>query len=198
VRPPRGPLNTAFSDLRPWTLLCPYDIRQLPAAAVAGACQTHRLVSDHQGAYTSATYGYGWPQLGDELPPVPRRADELAFSAVTLRAARTWAADQATARGMRAARIDDVVLAVGELCANSVLHGGGHGWLRVWSTGDVLVYEVTDTGVVTDPLAGRRWPDPDDDRGRGLWLANKLCDLVQLRSAATGTRVRVHLRLQAT
>ena len=31
--------------------------------------------------------------------------------------------------------------------------------------------------------------------GRGLWIANQLCDLVQVRSGAAGTTVRLHARL---
>ena len=30
--------------------------------------------------------------------------------------------------------------------------------------------------------------------GYGLWLANQLCDLVQIRSLPAGTAVRLHMR----
>jgi len=33
--------------------------------------------------------------------------------------------------------------------------------------------------------------------GRGLWLVNNLCDLVQIRSSASGTVVRLHLQRRA-
>ncbi|MEA2685742.1 MAG: hypothetical protein QOE93_937 [Actinomycetota bacterium] len=33
------------------------------------------------------------------------------------------------------------------------------------------------------------------DHGRGLWMANQLCDLVQLRTFASGTVVRLHMTL---
>lgn len=33
-------------------------------------------------------------------------------------------------------------------------------------------------------------------RGRGLWLANEMCDLVQIRSSAHGTVIRVHMMEQ--
>jgi hypothetical protein len=29
----------------------------------------------------------------------------------------------------------------------------------------------------------------------GIWIANQVCDLVQVRSTASGTTVRLHLRL---
>jgi hypothetical protein len=31
--------------------------------------------------------------------------------------------------------------------------------------------------------------------GHGLWIANQVCDLVQLRSFADGCAVRIHMRL---
>jgi len=34
-------------------------------------------------------------------------------------------------------------------------------------------------------------PPLSTEGGRGLWLANQLCDLVQIRSAASGTAVRL-------
>jgi hypothetical protein len=37
------------------------------------------------------------------------------------------------------------------------------------------------------------WPEPGELDGRGLWLANQLCDLVQIRSGAGGTRVRLQM-----
>ena len=52
--------------------------------------------------------------------------------------------------------------------------------------------EVSDSGVVTDPMTGRLAPDTDELDGRGLWMVNQLCDLVQLRSSSAGTTVRVH------
>ncbi len=50
------------------------------------------------------------------------------------------------------------MLAVNELAANSVRHGGGRGELHVWHEDDALVCEVRDAGCITDPLAGRHIP----------------------------------------
>jgi hypothetical protein len=41
---------------------------------------------------------------------------------------------------------------------------------------------------------GRRRPDHGAETGRGLWLINQVCDLVELRTGACGTTVRMHLR----
>ncbi len=92
-------------------------------------------------------------------------------------------------------RRERLVLAVNELATNSVRHGGGSGRLRVWRESDTLLCEVLDDGHMTEPLAGQRCPGPRSLGGRGLWIVNQLCDLVQLRSSARGTVVRTHTRI---
>jgi hypothetical protein len=56
---------------------------------------------------------------------------------------------------------------------------------------------VESAGRFEAPLAGREQPTMFDDHGRGLWLVNQLCDLVQVRSLATGSIVRIHLRARS-
>ena len=87
------------------------------------------------------------------------------------------------------------MLCVNEIAANSLLHGGGSGVLRVWAEPSTLICEVADSGTIADPLVGRQSPSLERVGGRGLWLANQLCDLVQIRSGAAGTVVRLHVRL---
>jgi len=75
----------------------------------------------------------------------------------------------------------------------AVRHGGGQGTLRAWQEGSSWVFEVTDGGVIGDPLAGRIPPRADQVGGFGLWLVHRLCDLVQQRDLGSGnvTRVRI-------
>ncbi len=89
--------------------------------------------------------------------------------------------------------VTDVVTAASELAANSVVHGGGTGTLRLWCEGDRLLVEVEDRGSIDEPLVGRLRPRMLQEGGRGLWLANQLCDLVQIRSGENGTKVRLHV-----
>ena len=95
--------------------------------------------------------------------------------------------------GMEATEVADLVTATSELAANSVMHGGGSGTLRLWREDQRLLAEVEDGGQIKEPLVGRIRPGVDQEGGRGLWLANQLCDLVQIRSGETGTTVRLHL-----
>ena len=79
------------------------------------------------------------------------------------------------------------------MAANSIRHGGGAGQIRIWAEPGAVVCELRDGGWISDPLAGRRRPSPGRLNGRGLWLANHLCDLVELRSSRAGTTVRLHV-----
>ena len=91
-------------------------------------------------------------------------------------------------------RRERLVLAVNELTTNSVRHGGGAGRLLVWRESDTLLCEVRDGGHMTEPLAGQWCPGPEALGGRGLWIVNQLCDLVQVRSSPGGSIVRAHMR----
>ena len=65
--------------------------------------------------------------------------------------------------------------------------------MLVWREPGRVVCEVRGAGAIADPLADRRLPELDDPTGRGLWLANQLCDLVQIRSVRGELVVRVHV-----
>jgi anti-anti-sigma factor len=105
---------------------------------------------------------------------------------------RRLAAQHAVTAGL-ADRATDVALVASELATNSVRHGGGGGALRLWRQAAALICEVRDHGHVVDPLVGRRRPVGTQIGGRGLWVVNQLCDLVQVRSSTAGTTVRVHI-----
>ena len=90
-------------------------------------------------------------------------------------------------------RRDDLVLAVNEAASNAVRHGDGTCRARIWRAGDRVVSEIATASPIDDPLAGRRRPDVEATSGRGLWLINQLCDLVELRSGPRGTSVRMHV-----
>jgi anti-sigma regulatory factor (Ser/Thr protein kinase) len=132
----------------------------------------------------------------------PRRRvekpDELAFTRDQLRDVRQFVSDHARAAGTGERRAADFTLAVSEVAANSVRHGGGGGTVRMWREPDGLLCEVHDEGQMHDLLAGRLRPALADIGGRGLWLVNHLCDLVQIRSSGGGTVVRLHLALIPT
>jgi anti-sigma regulatory factor (Ser/Thr protein kinase) len=133
------------------------------------------------------------------LPEPPAGSQAIAFRAsAELPAVRNFVAQHATTAGLCSARAADFVLAVHEAAANSIRHSGGSGTVMCWHEPDAVVCEVVDRGRITDPLAGRERPPSDRIGGRGLWLANQLCDLVQVRTFASGGAIRLHMRRGGT
>lgn len=189
-------LNLAFAHSPAWQLLCPYDARGLDEDTLEGACHTHPHFACGHGLLPSADYlgpGEAPDPLTGELPELGTPAVvETSFDAGRLATVRAIVASQAAEAGLRPPRSGDLVLAVDEMASNSVCHGGGMGRLRIWREPDRLVCEVRDFGRVADPLVGRREPLPRQPGGRGLWIVNQVCDLVQLRSGPP-TVVRVQM-----
>ena len=133
-------------------------------------------------------------QLASHLmPEPPEDAEPLTFRSRDLTDVRERVGRWSRANGLAGDRSDDLVLAISELCGNSILHGGGTGQLRLWVEDDELVGEVTDTGRLADAMVGLTPPTPTQRGGRGLWLTNLLCDLVQRRSSAGGTITRLSM-----
>ncbi|HEV7461109.1 MAG TPA: sensor histidine kinase [Solirubrobacteraceae bacterium] len=190
-------LNLAFAEGCSMRLLCPYDTDALDGAVIAEAHRSHPVIVVDGTQRDSDTY-HGIDVVSapfaHPLSEPPVDAAMLAFTSETLEVVRHFVAERAASIGMSAALVGDLVLAVNEVATNSVLHGGGDGTLLIWQEGPTLICELSDGGYFDYPLAGRERPRPDRIGGQGLWLANQLCDLVQLRSFDTGTVVRLHLR----
>jgi len=191
-------LNVAFAAGPPWWLLCPYDTEALPPDVIEKAQLTHPVVTA-QGDSDQSGGAYPWPPLNDRGPfdgslsPPPADAEFLEFRTWDLTDLRVAVAHAAAGSGVDPERAHDVVVAVNELATNSLRHGGGRGTLRMWSKPGEMVCEVEDRGRIDSPLAGQTRPGRVQRGGRGLWLVNQLCDLVQVRSSPTGTVVRVHI-----
>jgi anti-sigma regulatory factor (Ser/Thr protein kinase) len=137
-------------------------------------------------------------RTGGPLPEPPVAA-VFAFDGPRLAAARRFVRTEATAAGLDGDRVFDLVLAVGELAANSIRHGGGRGAVRVWPEAgedgsDLLVAEVADGGRLADPLAGRRPATQHQLSGRGLLMVHHLADLVRTSTGPCGTTTRTYWR----
>ncbi|HEX4668775.1 MAG TPA: sensor histidine kinase [Solirubrobacterales bacterium] len=191
-------LNVAFGGEPAWSLLCPYDVESLDDEVLEAAAHSHPyLTEDGVGAENGRCR-----ELGSSPDPFagafeasPASACELTFDRGGLRDLRGMIAEESEAAGLSRQRTIDLVLAASELAANSVRHGGGHGRARFWRQAGTLTVEISDSGRVEQPLVGRVRPTLAQDSGRGLWMANQLCDLVRIRSGTQGTVVRLHMSL---
>ena len=189
-------LNVAFASTDVH-ILCPYDAARLDPQVVAGAGQTHPTLNCHGVAMVSDAYADPFEVgAGAAAPLRPAPAGALAVPVTRdLAATRGLVAAQARAAGLPRGRVEALLQAANEAVTNTLVHGGEPGVLRLWRRDGELVCEVADRGWIRDPLAGRRAPDVERDHGRGLWLVNQLCDLVELRYGPDGTALRVHMRV---
>ena len=191
-------LNLAFAGASAFRLLCPYDTAALGADVLEEAHLSHPHVvedgveRDNPSCRDLAAVA---APFDVPLPEPPAGAEELPFEPGTLAAVRGLVARYGIRAGLSSARAGDLVLASGEIAGNSVRYGGGGGVVRAWNENGAAIVEVRDAGRIADPLAGRRRPAEAQVGGWGMWLANQLCDLVQVRTIPGGTVVRLHMRL---
>lgn len=129
------------------------------------------------------------------FPLAPLRARRQEFGLDELHDVRALIAATATAGGLSSNRTNDLMAAVSELAANSILYGGGRGLVTVWGEEGAIFAEIADGGTITDPTVGQVRPDPKAEHGRGLYIANRVCDEVSIDSGPTGTRIRLRMDL---
>ncbi|NUP83010.1 MAG: sensor histidine kinase [Nonomuraea sp.] len=186
-------LNAVFAA-RPVWIVCPYDERAVPERVVAGARRTHPHLLP--GGGTSADYVEPGAFACDSdrlpLPPPPPEAAELRFDG-DLHLMRRRLRAAAERLGLSRDGTDRLLLTVNEVVANAVEHGGGHGSVTIWADGTTVVCDVTDPGKLETALPGYLPPEPTAERGHGLWVVRQLCELLEVRSDASGTRFRLHL-----
>jgi anti-sigma regulatory factor (Ser/Thr protein kinase) len=190
-------INLAFADADA-AILCPYDAAGLDQDVVLDAERTHpELISCGHG-YASERYtdplDLWW--AGDWALQTPGRRAATHPIGPELGEVRAFARRALRAAGLDEERVRDLVLAVDEAATNALVHGSGPAQLRIWQEDHELICEVSDRGCLTEPLAGRRRPMPHWRGGRGVWMMNQLCDLVELRPTTGGTVVRLHVGLE--
>ena len=179
-------------------MLCLYPQLPLHLEVADGARRNHPLVladgalrhnPEHRGAREVLADRGGVPAPALLGPPDQR----MGFDTWQLVEVRDTVARAAHAAGCDRDRVADLVLAVNEVATNAVEHGSGDAHVALW-TGPgsrELLCEVHDGGRLLDPLPGLRAPHPSDPRGRGLWIARQLCDLLHVWGDHAGTHVRI-------
>ncbi|WP_051020745.1 sensor histidine kinase [Nocardia araoensis] len=186
-------INAAFTG-RAVSILCPYDTERLSARVLNDAHATHPVLIDDTGQRASSAYN---PDgivdfYNRELPAPPVTAATVAFDATSFPRIRHLAIDYARDAGMPEHRMIDLELVIGETITNSIVHGGGHGRLTMWTEDNELRYQISDRGHITDPLAGRLPAQSYRPGGRGLLLVNHLTDLVRIHTTPHGTTIQLH------
>jgi len=114
---------------------------------------------------------------------------EQEFDVGSLYALRAAVAAHAAKAGLGRQRVYDVTAAAHELAANTVMHGAGQGLVRLWTSGQFLLCQVTedrDAGVAVP------WPE---EHGHGLWLVGQVADQLSIDHGPAGTTVTARFLL---
>lgn len=193
-------LNAAFADEERFWLLCPYDTDLLGESVLAEARSSHPYIAANGTERASDCYivDDSMNALGMPLLPLSEAAMAMTFDSTSIGAVRRALHERAMAAGATSDEAQRLVLAANEAVTNSVRHADGRGVVQLWIAEERLVCEVRDAGRLRDPMAGRVQPPPEAESGRGLWIANQLCDLVQIRSDQAGNVVRLHMHINHT
>ena len=184
-------VNLAFDDATDFHLRCTITEDGLPEAE-----HTHEAIHDKGTTRPGAAFDpeHAHARFAAPLPEATQAQDGVHFTLDDLPELRDLVTVRSSAFGLPRDRALDLTLATNEMVTNSIVHGGDRGTLRLWHDDTTFTCEVTDSGHITTPLAGRIAPVPSTQGGRGIWLANRLCDLVSIRSAPhSGTVVRLQM-----
>ena len=185
-------LNVMLEDT-PMRVLCPYDAVALDDAVLASAERTHPEIVENGATRLSCCYSEAIPpECEVPLSTPPGDASNYVIKEGTLRTLRAAVRDHGHYAGFRAELVEDLQLVANELVTNALRHGAPQRQLTVWGTSEEMVCQVENEGAISDPLAGRRNPQPRAENGMGLWLVHQLSDLVEMRDGAR-TTVRAHL-----
>jgi len=177
----------------PVSLVCTYDLARLPPSIPSVARRTHPFVrhgteDPSEDFEEPADFLRRWTST---LGPVPGDASALADPS-DLPGARRFLLEQAMRAGLGRDRTADLCVAANEVLTNAIVHAGGPTGLSAWIEHEALICQIDDAGAgISDPIVGYRPPPATAERGRGLWLARQLVDLIQISPGDRGTSVRL-------
>jgi anti-sigma regulatory factor (Ser/Thr protein kinase) len=181
--------------------LCPYNARTLPPSIIADAYRTHPEL--HDGSKSRPSPKFVDPRTficeldqQEKFPEPQARVRHLLFDG-DLGGLRRFVADEARRADVASNKLEELEWVANEIAINVVRHGDGMAMVRTWSNSEEFVCEIKDQGRgLKDPLVGLP-PTPDQESPSGLWLAHQLCDLVEIRSSASGLTARLHVTRDA-
>jgi anti-sigma regulatory factor (Ser/Thr protein kinase) len=178
-----------------YPVVCLWDQRRYPPEVLAHVRAVHPQLLDTSGPVPNAEYRLPIDYLTrDQSSPATApvdldlvvhlgSADDLGM---LRRQLRGWGASCS----MGDQEADDIVIAVDEIATNALEHGQPPACVRGWTTPDALFVQVDDQGRDCIPATtGYQRPSTDVRRGRGIWIARHLADVLTTHTGPTGTTV---------
>lgn len=188
-------MNLAVDPELPFWVLCPYDAGNLDADVLAEVSRSHPALAttdSYRGSRSYRGHDHARAMFASDLPSMDGPATAINVTQTGSAAAAETVTLQAALGNLRSDQVLGLTQAVRQLVTDSLTRGARQLTVRIWDRSDVLVCEIADTTVIRDLLVGRRPPQPPG--ADAVWLANQVCDLVQVRSGDGGTVIRLHMR----
>ncbi len=190
--------NIAFDSFRT-PVLCLWDRRRYSARALEAVCRTHPELIQEGRAVRSPRYTEPEDYLAEgnrtlqlvapEMTEIAHELQALTALSGLRRSLQQWARGW----GMGREASEDLAMAVHEVAANAIEHGRAPADAVAWREPEGLVCEVRDRGTgPPEALTGYLRPAAGQSRGRGLWLARRLADLVEMSTQPPEIRIRLH------
>lgn len=179
------------------SMICPYDTRTLDPGIVADAFRTHPARITGSDLSPSAEFADPAQFVRScdtgPLAQPPADAAEFGFDG-SLRALRRFIASRVDAYGVAGDRAEMLILAVSEVGAYLKNQGPGTAAVRAWEQPGAVVCDFRQPGTsITDPFLGLRPASLEAGAGDGLWLANQICDWMEIRSGAEGCAIQLQV-----
>jgi hypothetical protein len=185
------------------SMICPYDARTLGPDIVSSALHTHPVLVT--GTQPSPSPDYTDPATfvrscdTEPLPQPPATAAAFEFDG-DLRGLRRFITDSAAGHGVAGDPADMLALAVSEVGAYLKSHGpqqAARTAVRTWEQPGALVCDFHQPGLqISDPFLGLRPAELAPGDGDGLWLANQICDSMEIRSGPEGSTIQLQVPSQ--
>jgi MEDS: MEthanogen/methylotroph, DcmR Sensory domain len=179
------------------SMICPYDARTTDPGIIADALRTHPV--QVAGSEQSPSPQYSDPAAfarscdARPLAQPPGDAETFAFDG-DLRGLRRFIVGSAGGHGVAGDRADMMVLAVSEVGAFLKSRGPAGAVVRTWEQPGAVVCDFRQPGAsIDDPFLGLRPAELVPGDGDGLWLANQICDWMDIRSGAEGCTIQLQI-----
>jgi hypothetical protein len=185
-------LNVAVEPDTPFWLMCPYEASRLDSDVVEEVYRSHpAVVADtYRGSHLYGGRDHVDRLWSADLPPLQGEPELVPLSRAALKGVPALVAATAYAAGVTCDKSAELAVVVHQLVKASVHRGATEAVLRIWTSHESVICQLSDEVVRRDPLVDRK--PPLKDQRNSLYTAHELCDLVQVRSSLSGTTVRVH------
>ena len=179
------------------SMICPYDTRTLDPGIIADALRTHpaRIAGPALSPSAEFTDPAQFVRSCDTGPLAqpPAGVAQFGFDG-GLRALRQFIASRADAYGVAGDRAELLILAVSEVGGYLKNQGPGTAAVRAWEQPGAVVCDFRQPGTsISDPFLGLRPASLKPGAGDGLWLANQICDWMEIRSGAEGCVIQLQV-----